>query len=330
MTEIAIRGLRKSFGGVPVLHGVDLDVPSSASVAILGPSGCGKTTLLRLIAGLEEADAGTIALDGRSVAGPGLHVPPEGRALAMVFQSYALWPHMTVAENVGYPLRVAGTADHAVRTHAALDSVRLTPHAARRPAELSGGQQQRTALARALVAEPGLILMDEPLANLDMHLREGMRAEFRRLHDVTGATMVTVTHDQADALSLADLVVVMEAGAVLQVADPETLYARPATRAVARLIGRSAVVEASGGRWRGLRLPGAEDHDGPVAIRPEDVQPGEAPAQVAGRTYLGDRWLATLDIPGSDAIDGRLECYLPRGAPDPGGIRIAAAHPLTG
>ncbi|MGR3434815.1 MAG: ABC transporter ATP-binding protein [Shimia sp.] len=330
MTEIAIRALRKSFGGVPVLHGVDLEVPSGASVAILGPSGCGKTTLLRLIAGLEEACAGTIALGRRTVAGPGLHVPPEGRALAMVFQSYALWPHMTVAENVSYPLRVVGAPDRTARTEAALDAVRLASQAARKPAELSGGQQQRTALARALVAEPGLILMDEPLANLDMHLREGMRAEFRRLHDETGATMVTVTHDQADALSLADLVVVMEAGAVLQVADPETLYARPATRAVARLIGRSAVVEARAGRWRGLALPGAEGHDGAVAIRPEDVHPGDVPVRVTSRTYLGDRWLAALDVPGHDAIDGTLECYAPRGAPDPKGIRIAAACPLGG
>jgi iron(III) transport system ATP-binding protein len=254
-----------------------------------------------------------------------VHLAPEQRSVGVVFQSYALWPHMSVAENVGYPLRVARAADRAARTTAALETVGLIPYAERRPAELSGGQQQRTALARALVAEPGLILMDEPLANLDMHLREGMRAEFRRLHRQTGATMVIVTHDQADALSLADLVVVMEAGRILQAAPPSEVYARPAGRAVARLIGRSAVVDARDGRWHGLALPGAEGHDGAVAIRPEDVAvgPGEA-ARVVETVYLGDRWRLALELGGV-----RLEAYA--AAPPEGatvGVRIARAWPL--
>ena len=331
-TTIALRGLGKSYSSTEVLRGIDLDVPPGSSVAILGPSGCGKTTLLRCLAGLEAVDTGTIALDGRTMAGPGVHVPPEGRGLAMVFQSYALWPHMSVADNVDYPLRVARAPDRAARVRAALDAVRLAPFADRRPADLSGGQQQRTALARALVAEPGLILMDEPLANLDMHLREGMRAEFRRLHAATGATMVTVTHDQADALSLADLVVVMEAGRVLQAAAPEEVYARPASLAVARLIGRSAILTARGGRWRGLPLPGAGGHDGPAVVRPEDVtaDAGEGegvPARVAARTYLGDRWLLALDAGGE-----ALECYAPRGAAPGDRVRIliGTAWPVAG
>jgi iron(III) transport system ATP-binding protein len=326
MTTIALRGLRKSHGPTEVLRGLDLDLPSGALVAVLGPSGCGKTTLLRCLAGLETIQGGEIALDGRTVAARDLHVPPEGRGLAMVFQSYALWPHMSVAQNVGYPLRVAKAAEAEARTSAALEAVRLTPYAARRPAELSGGQQQRTALARALVAEPGLILMDEPLANLDMHLREGMRAEFRRLHAATGATMVLVTHDQADALSLADLVVVMEAGRILQAAPPVEIYGRPATLAVARLIGRSSVVTAARGLWQGAALPGAEGHDGPVLLRPEDVSlaPGPA-ARVIERVYLGDRWRLVLEVGGE-----RVEAYAPA-PPDAHMVEIAVtrAWPLS-
>ena len=324
MTDLAIRAVQKRFGPVTVLRGIDLDVPSGASVAILGPSGCGKTTLLRCLAGLETLDAGCIALGGRTVAAPGLHVPPEGRGLAMVFQSYALWPHMDVAGNVGYPLRVARAPDAGARTQAALRAVRLEPFSTRRPAELSGGQQQRTALARALVAEPGLVLMDEPLANLDMHLREEMRGEFRRLHAETGATMVTVTHDQADALSLADLVVVMRDGRIEQAAPPETLYARPASRAVAALVGRSALLEVRAGLWRGRPVPEAEGHDGTVVVRPEDVAlvPGDALA-VTGRTYLGDRWLLALDAgleayaPRGEAVAGRVDVRIGRGWPLP-------------
>ena len=327
MTEIVIEGLRKSHGRVEVLHELDLSVPSGALVAVLGPSGCGKTTLLRCLAGLETIQGGTIRLGGLIVAADGLHVPPEARDLAMVFQSYALWPHMSVEANVGYPLRVTRAADRAARTGAALETVGLSAYADRRPAELSGGQQQRTAPARALVAEPGLILMDEPLANLDMHLREGMRAEFRRLHRETGATMAIVTHDQADALSLADLVVVMEAGRILQAAPPVEVYARPASVAVARLVGRSAIVEARGGRWRGMPLPGADGHDGPVAIRPEDVavEPGEA-ARVVETVYLGDRWRLTLELGGA-----RLEAYAT--VPPEGGtvaVEIVRAWPLAG
>ena len=326
MTAIAIEGLRKAHGPVEVLHGLDLIVPSGALVAVLGPSGCGKTTLLRCLAGLETIQAGTIRLGVQVVAANGLHVPPEGRDLAMVFQSYALWPHMSVAENVGYPLRVARAPERSARTAAALEAVGLAPYAARRPAELSGGQQQRTALARALVAEPGLILMDEPLANLDMHLREGMRTEFRRLHGQTGATMVIVTHDQADALSLADLVVVMEAGRILQAAPPVEVYARPASVAVARLIGRSTIVEARGGWWQGLALPGAEGHDGAVAIRPEDVRLGRGiAARVVEADYLGDRWRLALEVGGA-----RLEAYAP--APPEGGgvaVEIRRAWPLA-
>ncbi|MEM9796671.1 MAG: ABC transporter ATP-binding protein [Pseudomonadota bacterium] len=318
MTGLSICGVTKRFDHMTILDGVDLDVPAGASVAILGPSGCGKTTLLRCIAGLEEIDGGTISMDGRTVAGPGRYVPPEGRDLAMVFQSYALWPHMDVAGNVGYPLRVAGTPDRSARVAETLRSVQLTAFARRYPAELSGGQQQRTALARALVASPRLILMDEPLANLDMHLREEMRGEFRRLHAATAATMVTVTHDQADALSLADLVVVMQAGRVLQAAPPDVIYAQPADRDVAALVGRSVLLPVVDGCWQGYPVPGAEGHHGDVVIRPEDVDLGSGKgARVVRKTYLGDRWLLSIDTGGT-----MLEAYAPRGADIPPEVAV--------
>ena len=321
MTTVALRGVRKSHGSTDVLRGLTLDVPSGALVAVLGPSGCGKTTLLRCLAGLETIQGGEIALGGRVVAGPGRTVPPEDRGLAMVFQSYALWPHMSVAENVAYPLRVAKAAGVAHRTGAALEAVGLTAYAARRPAEALGrAAASATALARALVAEPGLILMDEPLANLDMHLREEMRAEFRRLHAATGATMILVTHDQADALSLAaDLVVVIEAGRILQAAPPVEVYARPRQPR-----GRAAdrpVVHRRGpgdGRWRGLALPGAEGHDGPAVLRPEDVVMGRgAPARVTDRVYLGDRWRLGLDV-GGEAVEAYAQA-----PPDDDAITVA-------
>lgn len=242
---IAVEGLTKRYGGKNALDGIDLTVRQGEFFCVLGPSGCGKSTLVRLLAGLEAPDAGRIQLAGRTVADAGRLVPPEERGVAMVFQSYALWPHMSVLQNVAFVVEAGGAGREAARdrAEAALEAVALTPYAERRPAALSGGQQQRVALARCLASGARTLLMDEPLANLDPHLREAMEGELSRLHRASGATTVYITHDQREAMALADRIAVMNEGRVLQVADPVTLYRRPVSETVARFVGRGAVVD---------------------------------------------------------------------------------------
>ena len=220
MAELTLSHVTKRFGDVTAVDDVTLDARDGELVALLGPSGCGKTTILRLIAGFESVSAGEISFDGELVSAVGRHVPPERRRVGIVFQSYALWPHMSVGANVGYPLRVAGIdgEEYRSKVDAALETVGLTGLGARRPADLSGGQRQRVALARCLVMEPSLVLLDEPLANLDVHLRAAMEEEFVDFHDKTGATMLYITHDQAEAMALADRVAVMDDGCLVQVA----------------------------------------------------------------------------------------------------------------
>lgn len=244
MAGLRLARVTKRFGPVTAVDAVDLMVEPGEFVALLGPSGCGKTTLLRLLAGFERPDHGTIAIAGEIVADRDRHLPPERRRLGMVFQSYALWPHMSVAENVGYALKLRRLpkAERERKIAAALVLVGLEGLAERRPAALSGGQRQRVALARCLAMDPSVVLLDEPLANLDVHLRDSMQAEFRRFHGATGATLVYVTHDQAEAMALADRVAVMENGRVRQFAPPRALYAEPATAMVARFVGRGMVV----------------------------------------------------------------------------------------
>ena len=244
MAELALGRVTKRFGDVTAVDDVTLDVRNGELVALLGPSGCGKTTILRLIAGFESVSAGEISFDGELMSAVSRHVPPERRRVGIVFQSYALWPHMSVDANVGYPLRVAGTGGSQYRgkVDAALETVGLTGLGSRRPADLSGGQRQRVALARCLVMEPSLVLLDEPLANLDVHLRAAMEEEFVDFHDKTGATMLYITHDQAEAMALADRVAVMDQGRLVQVAEPRTLYEEPATAMVADFIGRGVVI----------------------------------------------------------------------------------------
>ncbi|GAB4066814.1 ABC transporter ATP-binding protein [Ancylobacter sonchi] len=240
MPHLVARNLTKSFDGVRAVDQVSFAIPDGAFLALLGPSGCGKTTLLRMIAGLEDPDAGELLFDDVAVAGPRGTLPPEARRLGMVFQSYALWPHMTVRGNIEFGLKVQKlpAAERRRRIEEVLEVVGLSGHAARRPHELSGGQRQRVALARSLALRPGLILLDEPLANLDAHLRETMLAEFRRIHSMTGATFVFVTHDQEEAMAVATHVAVMNRGRLEQVGTPEDLYRRPQTESVARFIGR--------------------------------------------------------------------------------------------
>src|SRR5713226_1880539 len=245
MAAIQITGLAKRYGDTIALAGIDLSVKDGEVVALLGPSGCGKTTTLQLLAGFLEPDAGEIRVDDRLMSSPGGVVPPEKRNISLIFQNYAIWPHKTVAQNVAFGLQVRKLPRTEInqRVEAILSMVHMGPLAHRYPAELSGGQQQRVALARALVVEPDILLLDEPLSNLDAKLREEMRFEIRRVHDATGITMVYVTHDQAEAMVTADRIAVMNAGRIEQIGTPEDIYERPSTRFVASFIGRTNALE---------------------------------------------------------------------------------------
>jgi len=324
MARLALSGVTKRFGATAAVDGVDLDVAEGEFLALLGPSGCGKTTLLRLVAGLEEVDGGTIALGDRTVSAPGRHLPAEDRRIGIVFQSYALWPHMSVARNVGYALEVAGIdgAAYRERVAAALATVGLAGFAERRPGSLSGGQRQRVALARVLAMEPAVVLLDEPLANLDVHLRAAMMEEFAGFHASARATMVYVTHDQAEAMALADRVAVMDQGRVVQVAPPRTLYREPATAMVARFVGGGATVP-------GTVLAPPRDGQAEVALLGlrarlrcrADQEPG--PAQVCLRPR--DLSLATA---AADAVAATITRTLYRGG-DVEAVAVPTASPDT-
>jgi iron(III) transport system ATP-binding protein len=284
MPGVTIRGLTKRYGDVAAVEGLDLDVGPGELVALLGPSGCGKTTTLRLVAGFLEPEAGEIRVGDRLLSSPAGVTPPEHRKMAMIFQSYALWPHMTVAQNVAYGLRFgrrSERADRGRRVSDILRAVQLGGYEARYPGELSGGQQQRVAVARALVVEPEILLLDEPLSNLDANLREEMRFEIRRLHEAFGITTLYVTHDQAEAMVISDRIAVLERGRVAQLGTAEDLFERPATRFVAQFIGRTnlvdGVVAEPGVVTRGalrLRVATADAKPGTevaVSIRPHAI-----------------------------------------------------------
>jgi iron(III) transport system ATP-binding protein len=242
---VSLKSVSKHYGDKPAVAKLDLEVAAGEFVALLGPSGCGKTTLLRLLAGFETPDTGSISIGTREVArARTMTVPPEQRGVGMVFQSHALWPHMTVGENVEYALKIRKVAASERRemVDRALGIVGLVERRDSPPDQLSGGQRQRVALARCLAMEPSVVLMDEPLASLDAHLRESLQAEFHRLHRQLGATIVYVTHDQSEAMALADKVAVIDHGRLQQVAPPRALYAEPATAMVADFVGRGMVV----------------------------------------------------------------------------------------
>ncbi len=247
MSSVALRGLTKRFGNQTVLDNVTLTIPQGQLVCLLGPSGCGKTTALRLVAGFIEPTSGEIALGDRVVASPARTLPPEQRNVSMVFQSYALWPHMTVAENVAYglELRRLDRAMIATKVDAILKTTQLALFADRYPSELSGGQQQRVSLARALIVEPETVLLDEPLSNLDANLREEMRFEVRRLHDAYRYTTIYVTHDQGEAMTTADLIAVMNAGRIEQIGTPQEVYEHPRSEFTARFLGGSNIVRGT-------------------------------------------------------------------------------------
>ncbi|HEX9809075.1 MAG TPA: ABC transporter ATP-binding protein [Alphaproteobacteria bacterium] len=273
MPDVELTGVTKRFGPVTAVDGVDLHARDEEMVTLLGPSGCGKTTTLRMIAGLEVPDAGSIRIGGARMFDAALHldVPPERRELGMVFQSYAIWPHMTVYENVSYPLRMrrVPAPDARRRVEGVLDLVGLGGYIDAPATNLSGGQQQRVALARALVFEPQVLLLDEPLSNLDAKLREHMRYELRIMQQRLGVTALYVTHDQEEALTLSDRVVVMNQGRIEQSGSPREIYEQPATRFVAEFIGKANFIAVAGrvelGNG-GASVP-LRTYDGQVTIR---------------------------------------------------------------
>jgi iron(III) transport system ATP-binding protein len=256
MATVSIRGLTKKFAAEAAVDKLDLEIGDGEFVSLLGPSGCGKTTTLRLLAGFLQPDAGEIRVGGTVVSSPSLVVPPERRNMSMIFQSYAVWPHMTVAQNVAYGLKFKKLAKQEIdaKVTKLLGVVRLGQLKDRYSAELSGGQQQRVALARALVVEPQILLMDEPLSNLDANLREEMRFEIRRLHEEFKITTVYVTHDQAEAMATSDRIAVLDRGRLVQVGRPQEIFDRPETRFVAEFVGKANILS---GRFDGdgqLRL----------------------------------------------------------------------------
>jgi iron(III) transport system ATP-binding protein len=346
MAVVELESLTKRFGEAVALDNLNLSIEHGSLVCLLGPSGCGKTTTLRLVAGFIDPDGGTIRVGGRTVSEPGRSMPPEQRRMSMIFQSYALWPHMTIAENVGYGLRVRrlDRAERERRVATILDVAHLTELAARYPHELSGGQQQRAALARALVVEPETLLLDEPLSNLDANLREEMRFEIRRLHDAYKYTTIYVTHDQTEAMTTADTIVVMNRGRVEQVGSPEDIYLRPRSEFVARFIGGTNI-------FRGRRIannlidcgglvlrcdagePAAEG-DTAVSVRLHDIalapdgsgaidsarQPNEAGGRVVRQAYLGSYrdYLVSL----ADGKEVRVTAPLGVNVPVGGTVRL--------
>jgi iron(III) transport system ATP-binding protein len=331
MPSVSLHDVGRSYGAHKAVDGVSIHIKDGSFVTLLGPSGCGKTTTLRMIAGLEQNDAGQILIGERVVsdAARGTFLPPNRRDLGMVFQSYAIWPHMTVFQNVAYPLRSRGVPESEVkpRTMEALALVEMERFADRPAPALSGGQQQRVAIARALVSRPQVLLMDEPLSNLDVKLREQMRVELRQLQERLRITTVYVTHDQDEAMALSDDVVVMHGGKVLQTGVPQDLYRRPKNRTVASFLGSPNLVEVEvesaeqagdswqlrvqGSGWAGTctaakpREPGQRIS---VVLRPETLLAGPAPAECArtmqadgvvrSAIYHGSNYLVLVDVDG--------------------------------
>ncbi len=304
MSHLVLAGLRKAYGSIQVVHGLDIAVTKGEFLSLLGPSGCGKTTTLQMIAGFVEPSGGSIRLDGADLSS----LPPNRRGLGIVFQSYALFPHMTAAQNVafGLEMRRIPRGDVRKRVTDALALVGLPDKGERFPRQMSGGQQQRVALARALVIRPSILLLDEPLSNLDAKMREEMQVELRQIQRELGTTTILVTHDQHEALALSDRIVVMNAGQVEQVGAPLDVYERPATPFVASFLGTTNVLQGMGCGMQvniaGHHVPAPCAVAGPVhlSIRPEKLlfaPPGTAglPGTVRTRVFQGGHWLFEVD-----------------------------------
>jgi len=306
---ISVDAVSVSFGDTVALDGFSLDVPPGSLLALVGPSGCGKTTALRVIAGFEQPDSGTVSIRNAVVVGNGKNIPPEKRNVGMVFQDYALFPHVSVAENVGYGVR---GADRVQRVSDALRLVGLESHSQRFPHELSGGEQQRVALARALAPAPDVVLLDEPFSNLDAPQREQMRRELRRILKGAGATAVFVTHDQAEALAIADVIAVMRDGRIVQSGIPDDVYAEPVSPWVARFLGdailldgtvqNGAVATVLGPIVSGLPSGSLAE----VMIRPEWISPrvsDDGSGRVIDREFYGHDQLVEIELQGGEKVE---------------------------
>lgn len=334
MAGITLSGVRKSFGTVEVINGVDIRIEDGEFAVFVGPSGCGKSTLLRMIAGLEDITAGRFELDGVLMN----DVSPEKRGIAMVFQSYALYPHMTVAENIGFSLDLKNTPKDEIRRRVGqvAERLQLQAYLDRKPQALSGGQRQRVAIGRAIIKEPAVILFDEPLSNLDAALRVQMRAELQELHRTTRSTIVYVTHDQVEAMTLADRIVVLKDGEVMQADNPISLYKRPSNAFVAQFIGSPRMnlfqgrVESAGSELARIATKSGWNFEVPIrpgvtagdavqlGIRPEDLllAAPRAPAQIESRAILAERL--------------GMETYLSfQTGEEPAIARIQGDHPIS-
>jgi len=334
--EVRFEKVRKAFGTAVAVRELDLTIKGGEFVSLLGPSGCGKTTTLRMLAGLEFPTAGSISIGGRVVN----EVAPGARDVAMVFQSYALYPHMTVAENIAYPLKKRGVAkaERAERVARVAETLQLGALLPRKPRQLSGGQQQRVALGRALVRDPRVFLLDEPLSNLDAKLRAHMRAELIELHRRVGRTFVYVTHDQLEAMTMSDRIAVMHEGVLQQFGTPGEVYNRPANLFVAGFIGAPAMNLLRGHAGQGnfvhpaLRLPlvGATVPAMVLGLRPEDITLGTGPfaARVRLVEPTGHEQIAQLDIEGGDTLTIRADAEAPLTAGETlrWGVRAARLH----
>lgn len=306
MPSISLKSVEKWFGDTQVIKGIDLDIEEGEFVIFVGPSGCGKSTLLRMIAGLEETSRGQIIIGDRDATAE----PPSKRGLAMVFQSYALYPHMSVRDNVGFPLKAAGLSKGEIdaKVDDAARALKLEDYLDRRPKDLSGGQRQRVAIGRSIVRDPTAFLFDEPLSNLDAALRVEMRYEIAKLHQNLATTMIYVTHDQVEAMTLADRIVVLDAGKVVQVGAPRALYENPSNLFVAQFIGspRMNVIKAETASITGA--PTAANH---IGIRPEHITFGpEAEAQLSGIVdvleYLGADTFVVMDCGAAGQVTVRV------------------------
>lgn len=349
MGTIKLEGVEKWFEGLQVIKGIDLGIADGEFVIFVGPSGCGKSTLLRLISGLEETSVGRIVIDDRDVTA----LPPAERSLSMVFQSYALYPHLSVRDNIGFPLKMAGLGKSAIdaKVGEAARILKLEDFLARRPKALSGGQRQRVAIGRAIVRDPAAFLFDEPLSNLDAALRVEMRFEIAKLHQSLGATMIYVTHDQVEAMTLADKIVVLNSGNVEQIGSPLELYHHPNNLFVAGFIGSpkmnfvkgaianvgEAVVEvALPGDVKAnipVKAEGARNGDEvTLGVRPEHILAGGGASQLVGRVdvveQLGDSNLAYLTLPDGETVVVRSEgdASVREGDQMPAGLDAAQCH----
>ncbi|WP_394351119.1 ABC transporter ATP-binding protein [Halorubrum sp. CBA1125] len=344
---LSLASVTKEYAAETAVDGVSLDVRSGELLTFLGPSGCGKTTTLRTVAGLEEPTEGTITIGGEPVAGEGTFVPPEQRDVGIVFQNFALFPHLTVRENIAFGLDDADAEETAARVDELLELVDMPDHGEKTPDQLSGGQKQRVALARSLAPEPDVLLLDEPFSNLDVRLRVEMREEVRRILKAAGVTAVSVTHDQEEALSISDRVAVMNDGQIEQVGRPEEVFERPESKFVASFLGRASFLrghlregelETEIGRFDAVTLEGYDTvYDGApvdVLVRPDDLSATPASADMAdgvivSRQYVGPSFVYRVELDSGDVVHCQHNHVEEFDLDQPVAVELTADHPLA-